>query len=81
MGFHGLPERVTMDCRTAAHGVSVLDLLHDGDLSGRAGGALIKPESILELSVDQGRRSSPVGPGHHECGGVYSCGGAAGLCL
>ena len=81
MGFHGLPERVTMDCRTAAHGVSVLDLLHDGDLPGRAGGALIQPESILELSVDQGRRSSPVGPGHHECGGVYPRGVAPGLCL
>lgn len=71
MGIHGLPERVTMGSRTAAHGVPVLDLLHDGDLPGRAGDALIQPESILELSGDQGRGSSPVGPGHHECGGVW----------
>ena len=81
MGFHGLPERVTMDCRTAALGVSVLDLLHAGDLPGRAADALIQPGSILELSGEQGRRSSPVGPGHHECGGVYPRGVAPGLCL
>lgn len=81
VGLYGFLKRDAVGSGAAVGGVSVLDLLHDGDSSRCTGNAVFQSDFVMELSGNPGEGSSPVGPGHHECSGVYFDGMAAGLCL